>query len=40
MIPEMICGFASVGNILPVCAPPGNAVVGYIKGEYVTEAAT
>ncbi len=35
MILETICAIALVAKILPACAPPSNAAVGYIEGEYV-----
>lgn len=38
MILETICAVALIAKILPVCAPPSNAAVGYIEGEYVNVA--
>jgi HlyD family secretion protein len=38
MILETICAVALVARILPACAPPSNAAVGYIEGEYVNVA--
>lgn len=35
MILETICAIAFIAKILPVCAPPSSAAVGYIEGEYV-----
>ena len=35
MILETICALALIARILPACAPPSNAAVGYIEGEYV-----
>ncbi len=35
MILEAICAIALINRILPACAPPANAAVGYIEGEYV-----
>jgi HlyD family secretion protein len=35
MIIETICALTLVARILPACAPPSNAAVGYIEGEYV-----
>ena len=38
MILETICAVALIARILPACAPPSNAAVGYIEGEYVNVA--
>jgi HlyD family secretion protein len=38
MILETICAVALIAKILPACAPPSNAAVGYIEGEYVNVA--
>ncbi len=38
MILDTICAVALVAKILPACAPPSNAAVGYIEGEYVNVA--
>ena len=38
MILETICAVALIAKILPACAPPVNAAVGYIEGEYVNVA--
>ena len=38
MILETICAIALIAKILPACAPPANAAVGYIEGEYVNVA--
>jgi len=35
MILETICALTLIARILPACAPPSNAAVGYIEGEYV-----
>ena len=35
MILETICALTLIARILPACAPPTNAAVGYIEGEYV-----
>jgi HlyD family secretion protein len=35
MILEAICAVRLIAHILPLCAPPSNAAVGYIEGEYV-----
>ncbi len=38
MILETICAVALIARILPAGAPPSNASVGYIEGEYVNVA--
>ncbi len=38
MILETICAVRLIAAILPACAPPTNAAVGYIEGEYVNVA--
>ncbi len=38
MILDTICAVALVAKILPACAAPSNAAVGYIEGEYVNVA--
>jgi HlyD family secretion protein len=38
MILETICALTLIAKILPACAPPSNAAVGYIEGEYVNVA--
>ncbi len=38
MILQTICAIALIAKILPACAPPTNAAVGYIEGEYVNVA--
>ena len=38
MILDTICAVALIANILPACAPPSSAAVGYIEGEYVNVA--
>ena len=38
MILETICAVALIAKILPACAPPNSAAVGYIEGEYVNVA--
>ncbi len=38
MILETVCAIALIARILPACAPPVNAAVGYIEGEYVNVA--
>ena len=40
MILQTICAVALIAKILPPCAPPSNAAVGYIEGEYVNVAPT
>ena len=35
MILESICALTLIARILPACAAPSNAAVGYIEGEYV-----
>jgi HlyD family secretion protein len=40
MILDTICAIALIAKILPACAPPSNAVVGYIEGEYISVAPT
>ncbi len=35
MILDTICAVTLIAKILPACAPPSNAAVGYIEGEYV-----
>ena len=35
MILETICAVRLIASILPACAAPANAAVGYIEGEYV-----
>ena len=38
MILETVCAIALIARILPACALPVNAAVGYIEGEYVNVA--
>ena len=38
MILDTICAVALVAKILPACASPSNAAVGYVEGEYVNVA--
>jgi HlyD family secretion protein len=38
MILDTICAATLIAKILPACAPPSNAAVGYIEGEYVNVA--
>ena len=35
MILESLCAFGFVASLVPGCAPPKPAIVGYVEGEYV-----